>query len=173
MSEYKNGRPDTPPNIYKHGRLMTMKEMEIQRISKLSFDELKNECKPVSKELFDKVAELTKGIEVDLDEELPASISFLEQQLSERTEHLKSIAAHYQQEVSDHNATLVLLDAANEEATKRDALLDECAAEREMILERLMKVSKGKTVEPKLWASNFHNSLKHMALAEKLQARKG
>jgi len=75
-----DGRPEYCANIYKHGRLKTRKEMDedgtldrlaLHRMPKQvrckSFDELKSEIKPVSKDLVDEIKELTDCVEVDFE----------------------------------------------------------------------------------------------------------
>lgn len=68
-----NGRPIACANIYIHGRLKNKTEMkeERERIIKLSFDDLINECSPITQEKIDYIKNLVEDVDVDLDESLP------------------------------------------------------------------------------------------------------
>ena len=54
---------------------------------------------------------------------------------------------------------------------ERDALLDELIDERNMVLGQLLWVSRGETIKPELWAKNFHHSLSHDVLTDKIKDR--
>lgn len=76
----QDGRPEFVPNIYKHGRLKTRKEMDEDgtldkiamanmpdKIKNMSFDGLREGCEPVTQSYIDSLKELTEGVDVDLD----------------------------------------------------------------------------------------------------------
>lgn len=61
----ESGRPKKVPQIYKNGAILGKKGL-----LKLSFNELLNQCKPMSHDTFLRIKQLVKDVEVDLDKPL-------------------------------------------------------------------------------------------------------
>jgi len=73
VNRMNDGRPRAPARIYKHGRLITGKELEKEqrRIMGLRFHELLAECKPITQKKVDYIKELVGDIEIEINLDEP------------------------------------------------------------------------------------------------------